>query len=70
MDTVSVGFIGAGFSAHLHVEGLKQVHGVGVRLAAVTAGRAGRAAAFAQAQGVAKVGASWQDRLAERKSVV
>ncbi|MGL4961337.1 MAG: Gfo/Idh/MocA family protein [Inquilinus sp.] len=65
MTTISVGFIGAGFSAHLHVEGLKQVHGVGVRLAAVTAGRAERAATFAQAHGVAKVCASWQELLAE-----
>jgi len=65
MKTISVGFIGAGFSAHLHVEGLKKVHGVGVRLAAVTASRPERAAAFAQAHRVAKTGASWQELVAE-----
>ena len=47
MKTISVGFIGAGFSAHLHVHGLKKVHGVNVRFGGVTATRADRAAEFA-----------------------
>jgi predicted dehydrogenase len=64
MKTVSVGFVGAGFSAHLHVEGLKKVFGVAVRLAGVTATRPDRAAAFARAHGVAQTYASWQDLIA------
>jgi predicted dehydrogenase len=64
MKTVSVGFIGAGFSAHLHVEGLKKVYGVTVRLAGVTATRPERAVAFAKAHGVAETFATWQDLLA------
>jgi predicted dehydrogenase len=64
MQTVSVGFIGAGFSAHLHVEGLKKVFGVTVRFAGVTATRPERAAAFARAHGVAATFATWQDLIA------
>jgi predicted dehydrogenase len=64
MHTVAVGFIGAGFSAHLHVEGLKQVSGVAVRLVGVTAGRPERAAAFARAHGVAETFASWHELIA------
>ena len=64
MQTVSVGFIGAGFSAHLHVEGLKKVFGVTVRFAGVTASRPERAAEFARAHGVAETFASWQDLVA------
>lgn len=64
MRTLSVGFIGAGFSAHLHVEGLKKVHGVAVRLAGVTASRPERAAAFAKAHGVAETFASWRELIA------
>jgi predicted dehydrogenase len=65
MRTVSIGFIGAGFSAHLHVEGLKKVYGVPVRLAGVTATRRERAEAFARDHGVETVHESWQALLAD-----
>lgn len=64
MQTVSVGFVGAGFSAHLHVEGLKKVYGVTVRFAGVTASRPERAAEFARAHGVAETFPSWQELVA------
>ena len=64
MRTVSVGFIGAGFSAHLHVEGLKKVFGVTVRFAGVTATRRERAEEFAKAHGVAEIFATWQELIA------
>jgi predicted dehydrogenase len=66
MKTISIGFIGAGFSAHLHVEGLKKVHGVNVRFAGVTASRPERAAAFATAHRVETTFANWQELLADR----
>jgi predicted dehydrogenase len=66
MKTIAVGFIGAGFSAHLHVEALKKVYGVRVRFAGVTAGRPERAAEFARAHHVESVHATWQDLLADR----
>jgi predicted dehydrogenase len=66
MKTISVGFIGAGFSAHLHVEGLKKVNGVNVRFAGVTAMRAERAADFAKAHGVETTYANWPDLLDDR----
>lgn len=64
MQTVSIGFIGAGFSAHLHVEGLKKVFGVNVRFAGVTATRPDRAAEFARAHGVAETFATWRELIA------
>lgn len=64
MQTISVGFIGAGFSAHLHVEALKKVYGVGVRFAGVTATRLERADNFAKAHHVEHTYPSWQDMLA------
>ena len=64
MHSVAVGFIGAGFSAHLHVEGLKKVFGVTVRFAGVTASRPERAAEFARAHGVAETFGSWQELIA------
>ncbi|MET0744002.1 MAG: Gfo/Idh/MocA family oxidoreductase [Microvirga sp.] len=66
MTGVSIGFIGAGFSAHLHVEALKTVHGIPVRFAGVTASRPERARAFAEAHQVETVHASWQELLADR----
>lgn len=65
MPPVAVGFIGAGFSASLHAHALRSVHGVEVRLAAVTASRPERAADFAGRHGVATVHATWQDLLAD-----
>jgi predicted dehydrogenase len=65
MKILTVGFVGAGFSAHLHVAGLKTVHGVDVRLGAVTAGRRERAESFARAHGVATVHADWRDLVAD-----
>ncbi len=65
MKTVTVGFIGAGFSAHLHAEGLSAVHGVAdVRFGAVTATRPDRAEAFARKHGVVRTYATWQELLA------
>lgn len=64
MQTVSIGFVGAGFSAHLHVEGLKKVFGVAVRFAGVTANRPERAAEFARAHGVAETFATWRELIA------
>jgi predicted dehydrogenase len=65
VKAVSVGFIGAGFSAHLHVEGLKKVHSVDVRLAGVTASRPERAAAFAKAHGVERTFPDWRELLSD-----
>ncbi len=65
MKPVAIGFIGAGFSANLHVEGLKTVYGVPVRLAAVTAGRRERAEAFAAHHGVGRVHGTWEELLAD-----
>jgi predicted dehydrogenase len=64
VKTVSIGFIGAGFSAHLHVEALKKVHGIEVRLAGVTSGTRERAEAFARAHHVAATYRSWEELLA------
>lgn len=64
MKTVSVGFVGAGFSAHLHVQGLKKVFGVTVRFGGVTASRPERAEEFARAHGVARSFANWQELIA------
>ena len=66
MKAVSVGFIGAGFSARLHAEALAQVKGPDVRLAAVTASRPERAAEFAREHAVAKTCTTWQELLADR----
>jgi predicted dehydrogenase len=66
MKTISVGFIGAGFSAHLHADGLKKVHGVNLRLAGVTATRPERAAEFARVYQVENTFGSWRELLADR----
>ena len=49
-----IGLIGAGFSARLHAHGYRHVHGVRVEIAAVTAARPERAAAFAAEFGAAR----------------
>ena len=66
MKTISIGFIGAGFSAHLHADGLKKVHGVNLRLAGVTATRPERAAEFARVHQVENTFGSWRELLADR----
>ena len=66
MKTISVGFIGAGFSADLHVEAMKKVYGVNLRFAGVTATRRERSEHFAKAHHVETVHASWQELLADR----
>jgi predicted dehydrogenase len=65
MSTVRVGFIGAGFAAHLHVEGLKKVRGHRVELAAVAAGRPASAADFAARHGVETTYSSYEELLAD-----
>ena len=64
-SNVRVGFIGAGFSARLHVEGLKTVHGPGVELVAVAASRIERAREFASAHGVPTVYGDYRELLAD-----
>ena len=64
MNTISIGFVGAGFSANLHVEALKQVFGVKLAFGGVTAVRPERASAFAKAHGVSGTFANWQDLVA------
>lgn len=61
MKAIGVGFVGAGFAAGLHVDALRSVRGVEVRLAAAAATRRERAEAFARAQGVATVHDDWRD---------
>lgn len=63
--SVSVGFVGAGFSASLHAHALKAIHGVDVRLAAVAGAGTERARAFAARHGVATVHGTWQDLVAD-----
>lgn len=65
LSTVKVGFIGAGFSARLQVEGLKRIHGTRVDLAAVTASRPERAAEFASSHGVTTTYPSYEELLAD-----
>ena len=54
---VRVGMVGAGFVARLHAEAYRQVHGVEVELAWVTAARPERAAAFAAEFGARRTAA-------------
>jgi predicted dehydrogenase len=60
---VRVGIIGAGFSAHLHGEAYRHVHGVDVVLTRVAASRKDRAERFAREFGVGAVAASAEDVL-------
>jgi predicted dehydrogenase len=59
--TVRVGFVGAGFSAGLHASGLREVTGVPVALAAVSAGDPANARAFAGRHGIPVVHDDWRD---------
>jgi hypothetical protein len=63
-STLRVGFIGAGFSAHLHAEAYHQVRGVDVALTRGAAARPERAKRFAEEFGVAPVAASAEGVLA------
>ncbi len=54
MKTVTIGFAGAGFSASLHAEALRQVRGIAVRFGGVAATRPERARAFAERHHVAQ----------------
>jgi predicted dehydrogenase len=66
MRAVSVGIIGAGFSAHLHAEALKKVYGVDVRIGAVAAGTPENANAFARHHGIPSVYATHSELIAAR----
>jgi predicted dehydrogenase len=55
LPAVRVGFVGAGFVAHLHAEAYRAVRGVRVECVAVTATRRERAATFAAEFGVTKI---------------
>lgn len=52
MKTVSVGIVGSGFAANLHIEALKRVYGITVRIAAVASDRPEHARAFAARHGI------------------
>jgi predicted dehydrogenase len=65
MDTVNVGLVGAGFSAEFHVDALRRVAGIEVRIAGVASGVRERAAEFARRNGVAAVFDSYHDLLAD-----
>jgi predicted dehydrogenase len=65
IPTVRVGFVGAGFVAHLHAEAYRAVRGVTVELVSVTAARPERAAAFAAECGVAKTAPGLEAILAD-----
>lgn len=62
---VKVGFIGAGFAAHLHAAGLAQVRGTPVELAAVTASEPTSALEFAETFHVGRVHPSYRELLAD-----
>jgi predicted dehydrogenase len=65
MKTVSVGIIGAGFSANLHAQGLKKVYGVDVKIAAVTASSPQSARDFAVRHHIPTTYASYRELLAD-----
>jgi len=65
MKTVSVGIIGAGFSANLHAQGLNKVHGVEVKIAAVTATIPQSARNFAVRHHIPTTYASYRELLAD-----
>jgi predicted dehydrogenase len=52
MKTVSVGIVGSGFAANIHVEALRRVYGVTLRIAAVASDRPEHARAFADRHGI------------------
>jgi len=65
MKAVSVGFVGAGFSANLHAEGLKRVFGVPAKPVAVVASSRSRAETFAARHDIPTVHATYADLLAD-----
>jgi predicted dehydrogenase len=65
MKSVSVGIIGAGFSANLHVEGIKKVFGPRVTIAAVAATSQKSASDFARRHGIPTSYADYIDLLAD-----
>jgi predicted dehydrogenase len=52
MDTLRIGFAGAGYAANFHVESFKKVYGVKVEFAGVTSRRAESRDAFAEKHGI------------------
>ena len=62
--TIRVGLIGAGFSARLHAEAYRHVHGVHAEITRIAAARPERARSFAKEFGVPAVAASAADVLA------
>ena len=66
MGSVSVGIIGSGFAAGLHIEGLKKVFGVDVKIQAVAAGSKRSADALAVAHGIPNTYSTYQELLADR----
>ncbi|MEQ4207250.1 Gfo/Idh/MocA family oxidoreductase [Actinopolymorpha sp. B9G3] len=65
MERVRVGIIGSGFSAALHAEALRQVHGLDVTLAAVAGRDHDKAKKFAARHGIATAHAHSYDLLAD-----
>ena len=65
VPTVRVGFVGAGFVAHLHGEAYRMVRGVNVTLQSVTAARPERSAAFAKEFGIRKTAPNIEAILAD-----
>jgi predicted dehydrogenase len=65
MDRVRVGIIGSGFSAALHVEALRQVHGLDVAVVAVAGRDHDKAQRFAARHGIATAYARHTDLLAD-----
>jgi len=63
-SALRVGFVGAGFSARLHAEAYRRVHGPSVVLSRVAASRLDRARRFAKDFGVESVAASTDELLA------
>ena len=63
--TVRIGFVGAGFVAHLHAEAYRQVRGVNVELRWVTAARPERPKAFAETFEVERVAPEVETILAD-----
>jgi predicted dehydrogenase len=65
MGSVSVGVIGSGFAAGLHVEALKRVYGVDVKVQAVAARSRHSADAFARKHGIPNSYLTYEELLAD-----
>jgi predicted dehydrogenase len=65
MKAVRVGLVGAGFSAGLHLAGLRRVHGVPITVSAVASGSRERANAFARTHGIPDAHAGYASLLAD-----